>query len=367
MSLLFFDGFDHYTTLEDKGWAVGNDVDPTIVAEGRLQSCLKWDLAQYGTASTLSYTPLRGSSTASGGIGFGFKVNGRSNIGYNGNKVFFSPLQSGESGIYVTLNADGTFSLYLCGFLGTPSLLATSSGGIADNTWAFVEFKWLIDNSGSFVVRIDGTTVMNYSGGTLSGYTPSADWQSIRFFGQINAFNATTGSFAVSDATDLWIDDLYLIDLAGSINNDLLNDCTVECLLPQTDAVDAGTNAGWTCSTGSDHGALVDESDPDDDTTYVYASTNVKDTWNYPSMSVANATIYGVQVSTSALKADTGTAEFKNLARVTTTDNQGTTTHSPTDTAYVYYRDIWETNPDDSTVWTVADVNGSEFGVERTA
>jgi len=163
------------------------------------------------------------------------------------------------------------------------------------------------------------------------------------------------------------VDDFYLLDLTGSYNTARLGDCTIEAILPQTDAVDAGTNADWTCSTGSDHGALVDEADPDDDTTYVSASTNVKDTWNYPALSVANATIYGVQVCTSAKKSDSGTAEFRNLARVTTVDNQGDITHSPADSGYNYYRDIFEVNPDDDTVWTVADVNGAEFGVERTA
>ena len=368
MALLGFDSFAHYTTLAQKGWTVGvTGTAPTIAAEGRTASCVKWTLTGSQTAATLTYAPARPSATISGALGFAIKVTGLSNVSPL-NKTLLAFMQSGVSGLTVMLNTDGTLTLRRLDPLAETDL-ATTSGAIVDGVWAYLGFDWALANAGSFLINLAGAgDVLTFSGDTLSSGIVLPEWQSIRFLGGILPTYGDVRSFQVgAGTTTVHVCDFYLIDKEGAYTTDLLGNVTAECLLPQTDAVDPGTNSDWTCSTGGDHGALVDENPPDDDTTYLSIDTTGKDTWNYPPMSVDAATIYGVQVSTCAKKADSGTAEFKNLARVTTVDNQGTTTHSPADTGYVYYKDVWERNPDDSTVWTPADIADAEFGVERTA
>jgi len=159
---------------------------------------------------------------------------------------------------------------------------------------------------------------------------------------------------------DATIDDLVISDSAYP------GDVRVVCLLPQTDAVAAGSNAQFTCSTGSDHGALVDEQTPNDDTDYVYSSTlNHIDTWEYPALGYTG-TILGVQMTLRGKKSDTGTRAIAAVTRPASTDRVHATNHYLPSDAYSYYRALWELNPEDSAAWEVADVDGAEFGVKVT-
>jgi len=223
--------------------------------------------------------------------------------------------------------------------------------------WYYLEVKWTIANSGGNVqVRINGATIIDYTGDTQ--YQSAATWTTF-----------SVGGIATTSAGS-YCDDLYICDQSGGVNDDFLGYVTVEALLPQTDAVAPGSNASWTCGTGSDHGALVDEKPPytaDDTNDYVYTATlNAYDTWEYPSLTAATATIYAVQVATCAKKTDTGAATYVNVARPASTNRDGGVTHSPSDSSYNYGIQVWDANPEDSQPWEVADVNGCEFGVKRT-
>ena len=360
MALLFVESFDGYATADiPYAWTATSGA-PAIASGGRTDN----GLVMNAVVESVQATAIGGVSEVV--IGVAVKIAAFPNDGWRyailtvGSAVYWeAALAINPDGTFQTCTSDATTNNMSPGspYYLTPVGAATSVSVTVDE-WTYLEWKIKVHGTtGSSVVRLNGVEQLNATGiDTLTSSTTLT---------RVGLGGSGTGG---ATATTVTFDDLYVASTSGGSVTDFLGDVTVEHLHPQTDAVDAGTNAGWTCSTGSDHGALVDDATPDGDTTYVSADTNVKDTWNYPDLSVANATIHGVQVRTLARKTATGTAQFKNLARPTTTDNQGATTHAPSATTYAYYRDIWEKNADDGVSdWLVSDINGAEFGVERTA
>ena len=118
------------------------------------------------------------------------------------------------------------------------------------------------------------------------------------------------------------VDDLYVLDTSGSAPlNDFIGDCTVSCIKPQTGD---GSNTGLTTSTGTDHGALVDEFPHDTDTTYnVGSSAGLKDTYNFGNLSI-NKSVYAVEASARVRKT-AGTPTAALVTRLGGTDYDGTT------------------------------------------
>jgi len=359
--LLLVDSFDGYATADiPYAWTASSNT-PAIASGGRTDQCLQMNYAPESVQATI----LGGISEVV--IGVAVKLSVLPTDGWK-----YAILTVGSASYWeaaLAINPDGTFQTCTSNatsnnmapgnWLYMTPVGAATSGAVNVGEWTYLEWKITVNGTtGSSVVRLNGVEQLNATG--IDTLTSSATLTRIGLGG--------SGTSGGGSGATVSFDDLYVASTSGGSVTDFLGDVTVEHLHPQTDAVAAGSNAGWTCSTGTDHGALVDETTPDGDTTYVSAATNVKDTWNYPDLSVANATIHGVQVRTLAKKSDTGTAQFKNLARPTSTDRQGTATHAPSDVDYAYYRDIWEKHPDDGVSdWTVSDVNGAEFGVERTA
>ena len=234
----------------------------------------------------------------------------------------------------------------------TATVLGTSSAGISTNTWAYVEARVTIsDTVGVFAVRINGTTVLNLS---------SADTR--------NAGNASANvvrlglTASPSPASNYDLDDLYILDATGSVNNDFLGDCKVEQILPSG----AGATTAWTPSAGSNF-QCVDDVPPNGDTDYVSSATAAQtDTYAYGDLSVATSgTVKAVQATVQARKDDAGSRSLALVARPGSTDRLGGT-QAVADT-YAMYPQLWDSNPDTAAAWTVAETNASQFGVRLIA
>ena len=237
------------------------------------------------------------------------------------------------------LTSGGTIRIRTGSSTGT--ILATSAVCLNASSWNFIEWKTLVDNSGTYTVKVNGLQVLNGSGDTQGQST------------------STIAAMAYTIAANMAIDDVYLLDTNGSYLNDFIGDCKVECLTPSTGN---GTNTGLTTSTGADHGALVDESPANDDTDYNYGTAaGVKDTYNFPSLATTGA-VKAVQVSARAKKTDSATKELAIVARENSTDSDGAT--QALSTSYTQYQQIWEKRPSDNSDWTSSDVNAGEFGLK---
>jgi hypothetical protein len=326
--LLFCDGFDHYATADiPKKWTYLTN--GTIASGGRNGgNCLH-------NPSFLGKTILTADTT------FIF-----------GCAIKFSSIGGGLQTIFRLLDTAGSSQTFVFALMATGQLQAIGGVSVASTwvastgVWYYVECRvTLHDTAGSVEVRVDGTPVINSTG--------------------IDTKQSATGGYAVcelSGAITADIDDLYMCDTTGTYNKDFLGDCRVESIFPQTDAVAAGTNHGLTPSTGTDHGALVDDTAPNGDTDYNSGTTAaLKDTYNFPNMA-SSGTVKAVQLVIAARKTDQGTKTVCPVVRSGGTDYDGVTVTPPV--GYVYLQQIYETDPNTAVPWTGAGVNALEAGLK---
>lgn len=235
---------------------------------------------------------------------------------------------------------------------GASTVLGTGATVLNIGAFVYVEFKFTIhDSAGAVEVRLNGSSSAEISASGIDTRNGgNATWDTLTLAPGYN------GTFR--------FDDLYVCDGSGSAPaNTFLGDCRVECLVPQTDAVSAGSNAGLTCSTGTDHGALVDDATPNGDTDYNSSATvGVKDTYQFPSLSTSPTAIYGVQVNPYVKKTDAGAKTFCPVVRSGGTDYDGTT-QTPT-TSYAFYPQVYEQDPNTSAAWDLAGIAAVQVGVK---
>lgn len=226
---------------------------------------------------------------------------------------------------------------------GVFTTLGTSSVGLTEDRWHYVEIKvYIHDTNGTVTIWLDGAEILSLSGvDTKEGGT-----------GVVNSIQID------ADVNDCWMDDLYV--LMGSTAT-RLGDVRVCTVLPNG----AGTTTEWDPSTGANY-QNVDDTDPDGDTTYNSTSTAGEiDLYAFPDIAVTAGTVQGVQVTANCRKDDAGARQIKLIAKPAST-NYLSDAIGITDT-YFSYSKIWENNPETTAAWTVSEVNASEFGIEMDA
>jgi len=154
-------------------------------------------------------------------------------------------------------------------------------------------------------------------------------------------------------------DDFYICDTAGSTFNDFVGEFTTVASFPTGD-----DTSDWTPSTGNDHYALVDEAEPDDDTTYIDGTTATDvDKFTTTNLAAGINAVLAVVLGTDARLDSAGSKSYKQLLDSGGTDYDGQT-QALTTTDWVYTYDVWEEDPDTSSPWTVDDYNATIPGVE---
>jgi hypothetical protein len=249
------------------------------------------------------------------------------------------------SGIYLT--ATGEIEVKQ----GTGTTVGTSSGaGVTVGSWHFYEFKIKLNAStGTVLVKVDGTEVLNLSGvDTINGGTSPSK---VRFH-----HNDDIGSGDI-----LWDDMVIGDDSTGSpgdVQTDLLGDCSVEMLLPDG----AGNYTQFTPSTGSNYQNVDDVPSSDSDTTYNSSSTaGHKDSFTCGNLTGAAGTIYAVQVTSIAKRESGGGRLMRELIRSNSVDATGASRYVPA--GYTHKQALFEKDPSGAD-WTVSTVNSMEIGYE---
>jgi hypothetical protein len=232
------------------------------------------------------------------------------------------------------------------------TLIASSATGLyVSATWYHLEAKVFIDDTvGSVEVRLNGVQIINFFGDTRNA---GAD-----------ALIYTVFLSAGSGAPDrlMNVDDVFICNGAGSVNNDFLGDCTVQTLYPDG-------NGNYSQGTGSDGNStdnylLVDEANVPNTSDYVaFATTGLKDSYTFSDLGAG--TVYGVAQRAYAAKSEAGARTMRNFTRIGATDypsavDQGLSV-TPT---YTGKSDIMQVSPASGSLWTVAEVNAAQFGVE---
>lgn len=343
MALLFIDGCEHYTTA------------------GHLQ---KYD----ATNSTDQTRHTVG--TAYGRFGQGIQYHANGGGGWNqknipatdfvvvGQAVRVTATEAGANDPIIALYETGTKHLEVR-FTGTGALqvmrngtnLASGTTIITGGIWYYIELKAVIHaTTGSFELRINGVTEL-----TQSGVNTSAGGTSV-----VNKVHWGLGGNADGGHATQF-DDIYVLDDAGTVNNNFLGDVKVETIRP----TGPGFQTNFTPSVGANW-ENVDDAQPDDDSTYNASGTvGHIDTFVLGDLATTAGSVKGIQVINRWRKDDAGARTARRIVRVGTTNYEGADVAMSD--SFINTADVLEVNPATVAAWSISDVNALEAGYKVQA
>lgn len=250
------------------------------------------------------------------------------------------------------ITAAGNIIIYRGSF---STLLATGTTTLVADQYYYIEYQFTIsDTTGVVKVWINGVaeTLTFVTGTETTQDTRNAGNGYVNFIGIGNTSGSSTASYE--------IDDLYLNDDTGGVDDSTWGDVRVIAVLPDS----AGNYAQFTPSTGSNY-QNVDDATADDDTTYNSSATvNHIDSFGTASLGVTG-TVKGVSAQVYAKKTDSGTCSLAPFWRISGTDYAGT--GIPLGTVYGFVTQLYRVSPATSSAWSTAEINGAEMGYKRTA
>lgn len=370
MAILFFDGFEHFTSAihsarKWSGFVDASNANVAAIVAGRAGvGALRGKSG--ADKGGVWYNGPAGAAT-SGCCGCALKLDEYPTASPFGGSLYgtvFGIAYGGTLQIGLAILPDGSLQFVSrVGGSGYTYAVYSISGagpytsGLTLGDWHYIECKWTIDaTSGTVECRVDGAVKGTWTGCTR--YIAVNSWNGV-YFATPDSFSGYTPLLSNTSVNKYWyMDDCY-------VKNDTtyLGDVRVDAHYPTAD----GTTHTFTPSTGSSHFALVDETAPNDDTDYNTAVTAaLKDTFIVEALKNPGAAIKAVQLTPCVKKADVGAATICTVVRHNGTDYDGTTQYPPA-TNYIYMPQVYETNPGTGVAWTESGFNNAEFGYKKVA
>lgn len=220
------------------------------------------------------------------------------------------------------------------------------------DTWYSVGVTCKTDSSTGFVsIYIDGIQVLTWTGNTGS-----------LIDGVYYGGNAGSSSIAGWD-NYLYMDDFYVDDTVGEADAAPPSP-RFSFLLPNG----AGNYTNWTPNTGSNYAAVDETGAPDDETTYVYAtSSGVQDSYALTNTTAGVTVPAGYAIDAVipiawARKTDAGTASTLKLG----TRLSGTNAIGSAQSLATSFGPVWERQTTDpgAGAWSEADIDSTEIVLE---
>lgn len=240
--------------------------------------------------------------------------------------------------------------LLIRAYRGQNTLLGTSTLQCSADTWHTVEIRWQITSGtvGIIEVWVDGTRFLNLTG-----------------IDNTNTGNLNVQGFALGAANGVMLsggytglDDIAVNDTVGTINNGQIGDGRIVLLKPNG----AGSNTAFIRG-GTDSGANWSQVDelPPSMTDYVTSATlGARDTYTLEDVPSGTWTVNACEVIALAQNADVGTGSLALTVKSGATTTEGTAQNLTTSAQY--FRQLFETDPATSSLWTQAGVNALEAG-----
>lgn len=274
-----------------------------------------------------------------------------------GQRIYFSPLPGSAATILefldssknvqvlVQLNTNGSLSVYRG---TTANLLGTTAAGLISATAVnYLEVKVLCNAStGTIDIHLNGASVLSLSSQNTQGQSTTT----IAFIEIVNSIGSVT----------TYTQSIYVCDTTGSAPaNTFLGDIRLWTFHPTAN----GTYVAWTPNGAASLYQCVSDATPDDDTTYASDATAGDEF----SVAYSGGTISGPIVAVIDIsrlrKDDAGTTrQIQQLVRSSTTDSLGPT--QTLGTSYLYYSQIFATDPATGVAWTNAGVNAIQTGLK---
>lgn len=210
-----------------------------------------------------------------------------------------------------------------------------------------MEFQSVINGTtGTVHLKINGNTEFSLTG--LDTNVTANNYADFVVFGE--AGNGNPGST---------FSDIYINDGTGAAPfNGFLGEVRCDAYFPTAD----GTYKEFTPNSGTDNFSRVNQTAPDDDTTFVSSSTvGARDTYVMGQITHNPSIIYASKLTSYAKKTDAGDRSLTLLTRAGGTDFDGVTT-SLSNGSYTAISETRTVNPATGLAWTKAELNATEFG-----
>lgn len=232
----------------------------------------------------------------------------------------------------------------------TGTILGIADVSITTHVWHFLEVKVnLHATTGSLTIRLNEEEILSLTNVNTVGSSAFTRPAQIRFGNAGNDVNTE-------------IDDIYICDDQGSVNNDFLGDLAVRRYSPNG----VGNSEQFTPSTAVDNYTTLDESNPDT-ADYVESNTATeKDTYTFEDIADDPATLVGVALKSYVQKTDGGSRNFVHVARSGTTEEDSAVIY-PSAATYRWLSSIYEEDPDAAAAWDKTSFNAAEFGFKVNA
>lgn len=365
MTLLRYDGFDHYSTAQmtpSGQWTslVQNSSTISIAAVGRSSTNgLRISRGGGGLVDGHARATLTNVVGTGGTVGIAVTL---SNVANNGPKGFWAVEDSASPQLTIAYNATGQIVVTRGSKTGT--VLGTTNNTYAAGSTHYIEFQWIIHPSTGMVdLHVDNVQVDIISGGSpINGLTN----QNTRSTAN-TSWNGYDFQLVYSDfggAVNVDFDDFYLLDNVDatatqkSAFNTFLGDLIVKTIYPTSD----GNYLQFTPSSSAPttHFSFVDETPPTDDTDYVASATvGNRDSFNYV---LPIGTVKALQPTLYARKDDAGTRKVTPFTRISSVDYDNS--DLTLSTSYQLLNTILTFDPASSSNWSSGTTK--EFGIKVT-
>ncbi len=327
MSLIWMDGFDHYTTdaqLVSKGYQITWLDSAAGRFDGRGQYCQ----LNYGNLQkTLDDTYI----TLYIGAAF-----------WSGGSVpqadtTSCPLrvldEAGLSQVSISVDSDRA----ICAYRGSTLIGTGTVGKVPLYGWMYIEAKITISATvGIVLVNVNEQEALNLTGANTKNGTDYI--KRIR----VGSIYPNTSIF----------DDFYVDD------SQFHGNCHIKTFMPDSD----GTHSDFVRSTGSADYEPIDEIPPVD-SDYIFSNTvGHKSTFGITTGVLT--TVKAIQLNNRLALGNVGARTVKPLLRSNGTDYAGAIFTDMIDAGAKFYARLYELDPDDSGAWTQAKLEAAEFGLE---
>jgi hypothetical protein len=322
MSLIFHDGFDEYSTYADMesigGWATYNN--PTIVDTFRAvgSKCLRLE-GVGSTSSARIFFPNQVGNTVF--FGFAYKLEGNGDFDSYAFHFGGGGIESANYQIYIKWDSGSGNRRFTAYTAEANTLVAQGAIGSVDPAIEhLIQFKVKIAATGGIIeMLIDGTTHFSYTGDVQNSANTALEWV---YF----AYPAGVRSN--------YIDDLWICNDQGTINNTYLGNRFSKIIHPTSDDVKQ-----LSVNIGANNFAAIDDlvGSPDGDNTYIFgAIPGDKDTFGLNTITSLGI-ISGVRLITNARKDSSDARSVKAGIKIGTNEQQVTHTLSETYQAFIDY------------------------------
>lgn len=351
MAVIFAESFDYYGDSGDGGldfmkdhvWVSTNQFS-ALVDDGTARTGnLYFRALPSGNAGVNSNRLVLPSSYTDLGMALGIRFPALPSTS-NRNLLTFVDVSNNEV-VSLVIQPDGTIQAY-AGDTTTGTLLSSSSKRLRSSSWEHLEVHIIVSSSvGEIEIRLNEVTVLHVTGLDLGT-------------SEITGFSVPPIG---SGTGEMHFDDMVFWDATGTTGNDFLGRVRVSTVFPDAD----GSTFDWSSTEANGYEA-VGEVPPDEDTTYISASTvNDVAELEVPTLPTDIDTIEGVYVPVLARQETAGSTNMQ--ISIISGGIEDTGDEQPIGDTYGYYGQVFPSDPNTSGAkWTKTTLEAAKVKIERT-